>query len=371
MFSDDWGHPGRDRTGVNMKDKIDRIKKLLRSQRTEPEVISSGLSTGSTLLNLACSGSPYWGFAPGHFHFIVGDSASGKTFLSLTCLAEAARNKDFDGYQFIFDNVENGAMMDFETYFGKKVVERLCPPSATGPSRTVEEFYFNIDTVANNGPFIYILDSMDALTTDDESAKFDEQKTAFRKGKQTSGSYGTSKAKVNSSGIRLALNRLKETKSILIVIAQTRDNIGFGFEKKTRSGGHALRFYASLELWSSVKGKIRKTVKGKERQTGITAQIQVKKNRLTGKERTIEIPIYSALGIDDVGSCVHYLIEEKHWSKSGACLTAPEFDYKGPIEGLIARVEGKHLERRLRRITTKTWSDIEQDCRPDRRRRYE
>ena len=72
-----------------MKTK-DVKKQLLKKHKREKLTNSSFLSTGSTLLNLALTGKPNCGFVKGKYHFIVGDSISGKTFLSLTCLAEAA-----------------------------------------------------------------------------------------------------------------------------------------------------------------------------------------------------------------------------------------------------------------------------------------
>jgi hypothetical protein len=78
---------------------------------------------------LSCSGNAKGGFAKGKYHFIVGDSASGKTWLSLTCLAEAAMNPEFENYRFIYDNVEDGALMDIERFFGSKVAERIESPA--------------------------------------------------------------------------------------------------------------------------------------------------------------------------------------------------------------------------------------------------
>ncbi len=338
----------------------------------------SGLSTGSTLLNLACSGEANIGFLGGHYALIVGDSASGKTFLSLTCLAEASINPAFKDYHFIYDNAEDGALMDMERFFGKAVAERTKPPTIDEDknpiySSTIEEFFFFVDdALEKNEPFIYILDSMDSLSSEDESSKFEELKKASRNGKTTAGSYGTSKAKANSSGLRRVISKLNKTGSILIIISQTRDNIGFGWEKKTRSGGHALRFYASLEIWSSIKGKIKKKVKGKDRQLGIISQIQVKKNRLTGRERTVEVPIYHSAGIDDIGSCVEYLVEEGYWSvgKTGF-INAPEVGENARLEDIVAAIEANNLEANIRNLVAKVWTDIERASEVQRKRRYE
>ena len=144
--------------------KTEEIEELLKAPEKEPPIQSSDwLSTGSALLNLSCSGNAKGGFAKGKYHFIVGDSASGKTWLSLTCLAEAAMNPEFDNYRFIYDNAEDGALMDIQKFFGAKVAERIESPMIDEDglldySSTIEEFYFNVDdAIQEQKPFIYIL----------------------------------------------------------------------------------------------------------------------------------------------------------------------------------------------------------------------
>ncbi len=325
---------------------------------------------------MACTGNPFHGFSKGHYFFLVGDSISGKTFLSLTCLAEASQNPHFDHYRFIYDNGEDGALMDIEKFFGKKLAKRLEPPSRENGkplySLTVEDFYFHVDdAIQEEQPFIYVLDSMDSLTSRQEGEKFEEVKEAVRKGRQVSGSYGDGKAKINSANLRRVLGGLRSTGSILLVLNQTRDNLGFGFEKKTRSGGHALRFYACIEIWSSVHSKITKTVRGKKRQLGIYSKVQIKKNRITGRERTVIIPIYHSYGIDDIGSCIDYLVEEGYWKGKGSKIQASEFDFVGSREKLVELIEEKGAEKDLRCLVGDVWRDVEKECELKRKKRYE
>jgi len=357
---------------------IDDVKKSMRSKTTLHKLTRKDyLSTGSTLLNLACTGKPLRGFAKGYYYFIVGDSASGKTFLSLTCLAEASINKNFDNYRFIYDNSVSGALMNLVKFFGQRVAYRIEPPAVDDDecavySETIEDFYYHIDdALEQDQPFIYILDSMDSLTSYAEQEKFQEQKDAHRKGKSTTGSYGDGKAKKNASNIRQLLGPLQRSGSILIILNQTRDNLGFGFEKKTRSGGHALRFYATIEMWSSVKSKIKKTVKGKTRQLGVLCKIQIKKNRSTGKERVVEVPIYHSHGIDDIGSCVDYLTDEGYWAGKGKKISAKDFDFIGSRDKLIKYIEDNNQEKATRIIVGKVWNEIEDACVVKRKKRYE
>lgn len=354
--------------------------------RRERPTLEGALSSGSTLLNLACTDHPNAGFLKGGYYYLVGDSTSGKTWLSLTCFAEACRNKAFANYRLVFDDVEGGALMDIQHYFGKEVARRMEPPRLKKGqpvfSDTVESFYDNVfDCLEAGKPFIYVLDSQDSLSSGSAAKKFQQQKKAREEDEETAGSYGDGKAKYHSEHLRQILAGLRRTKSILIIIGQTRDNLGFGFEKKTRAGGRALRFYANLEIWTSVEGKIKKTVREKERTIGANCIAEVKKNRVTGKigkDRSVRIPIYYDIGIDDVGSCVDFLISEKHWRRikvdgqgNRKVYDASDIFCEGSRDKIIAHIEEEELENKVRNITAKVWKEIENECLPQRKRRYE
>lgn len=359
---------------------------MLLARRDKPTQ-EGALSTGSTLLNLACTDRPEIGFLKGGYYYLVGDSTSGKTWLSLSCFAEACRNKAFSSYRLVFDDVEGGALMDVEHYFGREVARRMEPPAVKKGlpvySDTIESFYFHITDLLKEGkPFIYVLDSQDSLTSSAAAGKFQKQKKAAEEGEEAAGSYGDGKAKYHSEHLRMVLAGLRRTGSILIIIGQTRDNLGMGFEPKTRSGGRALRFYANLEIWTSIAGKIKRMVRAKERTIGVRCLAEVKKNRVTGKvgkDRSVQIPIYYDLGIDDVGSCVDFLISEKHWpklKKDDGKETKDRYDatdllFKGTRNQIIAHIEEEDLEAKVRTLTAKVWKEIEDECMPHRKRRYE
>jgi len=211
------------------------------------------------------------------------------------------------------------------------------------------------------------------LSSNAEQGKFDELKKAHRKGKEVSGSYGDNKAKVHSANIRKLMGPLNESGSILLILNQTRDSFDM-FQPAAYSGGRALKFYATLQLWSSVKRRLKKTVRGKERQIGIVAKVAVKKNRLTGKERTVEIPIYNSHGMDDVGSCVDYLVDEKFWVKSGSnsvCVKGLGPPKEMKRDAIIKSVEEDGAEEDLRELVVKVWEEIEAASAVRRKRRYE
>lgn len=370
-------------------------RQALLGRRAKPTLTPEGaLSTGSTLLNLACTGHPNLGFLKGGYYYLVGDSTSGKTWLTLTCFAEACRNKSFQDYELIFDDVEGGALMDIEHYFGKAVARKMRAPATDKHGRpvfstTIETFYYHIsDVIAAGKPFIYVLDSQDALDSMAAAKKFKKQKNASEEGEEAAGSYGDGKAKYHSEKLRHVLAGVKKLKSILIIIGQTRENpaaMGYA-DKKTRSGGKALRFYATLEIWTSVAQKIKKRVRGVARTVGANCIAEVRKNRVigkVGKDRAVTIPIYYGLGIDDVGSCVDFLIQNEAWRKvkkdkeasngerSPTVYDAKELLIKGTRGSLIGQIEEDDLEDKVRQLTAKLWQEIEEECEPHRKRRYE
>ena len=330
------------------------------------------LSTGSTQLNLALSGNPRGGFVKGHYFFFVGDSNSGKTFLCLTCMAEACRNKHFDNHRLIFDDAEHGALMNFKKFFGKKMASRI----EVRHSESLEQFYFDTkEDLRHEQPFIKVLDSMDALESLANEKKLRKQELAYRKGRfdQEAGSYGDGKAKINSQNLRAITSQLPKKGSILIIINQSRDNIGMDakFNPKTRAGGRALKFYASAEMWTAPVTSLKTMVKGKPRKVGTVAKIEVKKNRLTGNDVKVKVGIHRKYGIDDVGSCIDYLVEEEHWKVFKKVIKAKELNLELKRDDLIRHIENEGMERELTDVVEAVWAAIEAGCEPNRKPRYE
>jgi RecA/RadA recombinase len=344
-------------------------------QWTDPK---ARISTGCTLLNLACSGFTDWATAAGQYIYFVGDSASGKTMLVMQLFAEAARNPYFDGYNLIFDNAENGALMDIPRLFGKRAAARMRSP-ARGNSKTVEEFYYSARSEMDATPCLYILDSMDCLGTRAGAKKQVEMDVEIRGGKKAKGTYGMDKARANSDGLRDLMDKLRDTGSLLVVISQTRDNVDAGlFEpKKQHSGGHALDFYAHLTIWTSNAGTIKKQVNAIDRPVGITVKAAVKKNRVNGLQRTIQVPLYPSVGVDDLGGCIAYLLTEGRWKMDGGAIITEFLDpttkepIKGNLEKVVAKLEALDLEGDVRAVVQEVWDEVESRCRINRKSRYE
>lgn len=332
--------------------------------------IEANLSTGSSMLDLAISGKVGIAFGPGHYTLYVGDSGSGKTFLLLTMFAEAAANPFYDDYKLIYVCSENGAQMDFERFFGSKVANRV---EIERPD-TLEAMYDLLDGLAEKDQkYIVIVDSADGLKTEASKALNKENRKKREAGKETGKSFGMGHARLHSDRLSNVIHDLGRLGCILAIIAQTRDNVNAGLfeDDKTRSGGHALKFYAHSEVWLSCGAAIKRTANGKEREIGRVANCKVKKNRVNGKARAVKVNILPEFGIDDSGSMLDWLIEEKFLTASGGRYSSPWYEKTYSKEELIRKLEDDDRIPELKAFVQEKWDGIETELKVERKPRYQ
>jgi RecA/RadA recombinase len=324
------------------------------------------LSTGLTLVNLIASKTSTRGIKPGYYVHVVGDSGTGKTWFMMQILAEACKNSNFDGYDLMYDDVEHGMEIDVPKLFGKKLDKRI----KMEHSLTVEEMYYKVDNRIKAGkPFIYIVDSMDALTTEDDDKKFDKKKAAKAAGTQEAGTFGTAKAKANSRFLSRINSRLKKNGSILIIISQTRDSLGFGFgEKRTRSGGKALHFYAQLSIWTKNVKTLKKAIGEKKHTIGHIVEFEFKKNRYSGRHAKVQIKFLYDYGLDNTGACIDFLIENGIWSKDKGYVIGFNKDERMKESDLVKYFDEKPIK--LRKIMQTAWNEITAKLQTPRKPRY-
>lgn len=350
----------------------EKIKKKLLPQNL--------LSCGSTLVNLATSNCASGALLKGRYYIMIGGSQTGKTWMYHAIFAESGLHKRFKNYRLIKDEPEMGSDFDIAYYFGQKTaarIEQAWPGRIDKDgnyipnSRTVEEFYDNVENKLDECErdktgMIYVLDSMDSLTTEASLKATAIAKENRASDKEIAGSYGDGKAKVNSQRLRNIVSRLDASGSILIIICQERDNLSSPVGGKTFSGGNALLFYACVQFWFKKIGAIDAIIKGKKRNLGSTTRCQIIKNRLTGQQdRDIAVSYYHSFGIDDVGDIIDFLLSEKHWNggkTSTSKIEATEFNQSLSKEALVHYIqEDIERERTLRDIVEKVWKDIQND----------
>lgn len=342
------------------------------------------IPSGVTLLNCACSDNPKGAFAKGAINTIPGKSASGKTVLMLTMLAACALTPEFDDYELILDDGEESQSFDLD-YLFPVLVERLKSPRYDGElpihSDTIEDFEGNmLLRCKSEKPFIYVLDSLDALSSTAELDR--EYKNAIKNAKSSEEkekakqSYGTEKARAISATLRMVNGKIKKSDSALFVVQQTKQNLNKIFKYQPdwiTSGGEAPFFYSFHRIYTNSIKSYTGESRNIKHKIGSLTQVQVIKNKLNGKKRTIEFDIYEDLGIDDLAANIDFLKKTGEIKMSGSYMKLTEIlgEDKMYRADLIKYIEKENLEQDIQKIVGKIWNQIEKDIRlSDRKRRF-
>lgn len=372
------------------KQSVEGIVDTIKPREEKVEDTSCDLlPIGSTLLNCAMSDDPMGGVSAGKIVNIIGDSSVGKTMVVETMFAEMANNPKFDDYELYLDDSEHALEMDLEYLFGKKAASRIKAPRYDDDgqpinSDTIEQFYANVMSLIKRGnPFVYGLDSLDTLTSvadyEQADALVKDAEKAWAKGGDGSlemqGSYNMAKQKLLSQVLRTIKAGLAKTGSALIVISQTRDNVNArpGQATKRRAGGRALDFYCTHIVWLTAMKAIKGGKKEAEEIIGREVKAEVKKNKLTGKIREAKFDIFYDYGIDDIGSCIDFLVGQGVFKKSGPYIDASvlfEDTDKMYRKDLISLIEQENKVKELRALVGKAWKEKESLLRLDRARRF-
>jgi len=373
-----------------------KVAETVQPRDEEPQEDMLLIPSGSSMLNLALSDNVFGGIRPGTIINIAGEFGVGKTMIAETMAAEIAHNPAFDGYELIYDEPERAMAMDIARLFGQKTFDRLQPPRVGKDglatySETVEQFYVNVlERIDNGSPFIYLLDSLDALTDQTEIDLGDDLKKSAEKAEKSGhdlsnlsikGNYsGVSKAKLMSQLLRGVVSGIYKTKSVLVIISQVRDNLNksFGGPSKVKSGGKALDFYSSVVVFLHHKKTLTKELKSEDKeQIGALVRAEVTKNKFTGKKRSVEFSIFYDYGIDDLTSCVDFLVSAGVIQRKGAhyhtgeLLDGSESSFQG-LEKLIRAIEagGSPAIRKIKEAAQKAWTEREEELKLHRRPRF-
>ena len=357
------------------KELKDQIKKSIKN-KNEKESDFLWVPSGSIMFNLACSDHWYGAYKTGTMVNIIGDSSSGKSIMTLSGMAAAANDPKFDDYRLIYDDSEYADSFDHVKLFGSKFANKIEAPGKNGQmSTTIEQFYDHVmDAIEDGRPFIYCQDSFDSIDADAEIKKELENREHRQKGNlsKIKGSFQATKQKKASQFFRQITSKLNKTKSLLIIISQTRDNLNaMSFETKYRAGGRALKFYASIEAWLAYKSPETKTVNGKKHTIGVNTLGKITKNKYTGKRKEAAFPIYTDYGIDDISSCIDFLIDNDYWELDKKTILAKELDIECTKKKLIDFIEENQKQKVLFKCTQNCWNGIEDALKLNRKSKYE
>jgi RecA/RadA recombinase len=268
------------------------------AQKNEHKFIHSG----SSLLNLALTGSVTGGWPLGRVSNLIGDKSSGKTLFAIEASTMFMNNPPEE----IIPRVH---YLELEAAFDQDYAESLGMPVdkidfVELPDPTIENVFFAIERVCDNHKkgegHLFIIDSLDAVDSEDDLKRdFDDNKT-----------YGMQKQKLLSSLFKKLTRRMEQAKMHLMVISQIRENIStIPFAPKyRRSGGKALDFYATHIIWLAETEKLKTSTK---MIYGTNCHVKVTKNKIGKNYREVDFPIIYSFGIDEIYSLIKFLSSEK------------------------------------------------------------
>lgn len=350
------------------------VKANQKSPKVKRKIINPDLliPSGSTIFNLTCSDRIEGAFQLGKYSNLIGDSESGKSFLAWTMLAECVYDSRFDNYKLVYRDNENAGEFDIPFLFGQETFERVENDEESVPE-TVEQMADEINNLLDaKVPFIYICDSLDSLTSEAEIDGENENRKKREKGLKADGSYGMDKQKFLSKFFRTNKKKLKQANSAVIIVSQTRDNIGFGamFSPKVRSGGKALKFYCTHEAWVSCM----KQEKTGKRRVSTNICIKLTKNKLTGRKGEALYTNIQDYGIDDISSCIDFMLSEGSWTGTKVSINTHGFaglDSGIKYKELVDKIESESLHDELKQVVQIAYNEILANLMPERKRKYE
>ena len=279
------------------------------AKKEQTEVEKYRFKTGSDLLDIVVGGGMGLGYPAGRIINLVGDKSAGKTFQACELVA-AAVHAYGKKVKWVYDDAESGFSFDTKSLYGIEIMpqndaDRVKSPTVEAWSCNVRKF---ISDLKSDELGIYILDSLDGLSSEETDGRVKDRQTAFEAGKKfDKGSYQMGAAKFLSQEFFKTLSdEIERSNCLLVIVSQVRENVDpMSFEKYSRSGGKALDFYAHTVVWLATRQKLKR----KDRVVGVLGRAKTTKSKTPRPFRECDFILYFDYGFDNIGANLDYLFD--------------------------------------------------------------